>query len=77
MQPKENPIASNIKISEGVLETIVKTVISEIPGVARLCSRSSSPVDRLFDPADCAPRCRTGGRRRGGDRRTRDLVSRI
>ena len=41
MQPKENPIASNIKISEGVLETIVKTVISEIPGVARLTTRSS------------------------------------
>ena len=49
MQPKENRIASNIKISEGVLETIVKTVISEIPGVARLTTRSSCPIDRLFD----------------------------
>lgn len=49
MQPKENPITSNIKISEGVLETIVKTVVGEIPGVARLSTRSSSPIDRLFD----------------------------
>ena len=49
MQPKENPITSNIKISEGVLETTVKTVVGEIPGVARLSTRSSSPIDRLFD----------------------------
>jgi uncharacterized alkaline shock family protein YloU len=49
MQPKANQPASNIKISEGVLETIVKTVLSEIPGVARLAPRSSSPLDKLLD----------------------------
>lgn len=49
MQPKVNHTASNIKISEGVLETIVKTVISEIPGVARLAPRSSNPIDKLLN----------------------------
>ncbi len=49
MQPKLNQTASNIKISESVLETIVKTVISEIPGVAKLCARSNWPLDRLLD----------------------------
>ena len=49
MQPKVNQTASNIKISESVLETIVKTVIGEIPGVARLCTRSNWPLDRILD----------------------------
>lgn len=49
MQPKVNQTASNIKISESVLETIVKTVISEIPGVAHLAPRSACPIDKLLN----------------------------
>lgn len=49
MQPKVNQTVSNIKISEGVLETIVKTVISEIPGVAYLAPRSNNPIDRFLN----------------------------
>jgi len=49
MQPKVNHTETNIKISESVLETIVKTVISEIPGVARLAPRSTSPIHKVLN----------------------------
>lgn len=55
MQPTNNGTAGAIRISDGVILSVVKKILDEINGVHSLAARPAAPIDRLLNPAAFRP----------------------
>ena len=55
MEPKNNKATGSMKISEEVVATIVKSVLSEIEGVHSLATRPVAPSEMLMKNTSLKP----------------------
>ena len=55
MQPKTNTTADSIRVSDGVIVSIVSRILDEIDGVYSLAPRPAAAAERLLSPAAQRP----------------------
>ena len=55
MQPKTNTTAGSIRVSDGVIVSIVSRILDEIDGVYSLAPRPAAAAERLLSPAAQRP----------------------
>ncbi|MBR6789347.1 MAG: Asp23/Gls24 family envelope stress response protein [Oscillospiraceae bacterium] len=55
MQPKTNNTTGNVRISDGVIASLVARILDEIDGVHSLAVKLASVVEKLISPEDYRP----------------------
>ena len=55
MQPKTNNVAGNVRISDGVIASLVARILDEIDGVHSLAVKPASIIEKLVSPDEYRP----------------------